>query len=232
MDARTRQSVIFAIFLVSGFAALLYQVVWQRSLFAIYGINIEAVTMVVTAFMLGLGLGSLAGGRLSARPNAAPLRLFAIIEAGIGAFGLVSLPLFHFVGNATVMWPPALVMIATFALLLAPTVLMGSTLPLLVTYLLKSNKNVGRSVGTLYFVNTLGSAGAAFACVLVLLPQLGQMKTTCVAAGFNFVVSALAWKLHRSAEVADRATNKSLEIAEDNAMDDADVPANIEAGAT
>ena len=45
---------LFALFAGSGFAALVYQVVWQRSLFAIYGIHVEAVTVVVTAFMLGL----------------------------------------------------------------------------------------------------------------------------------------------------------------------------------
>ena len=48
----------YALFFISGFPALLYQIVWQRSLFAIYGVNIESVTIVVTAFMLGLGLGS------------------------------------------------------------------------------------------------------------------------------------------------------------------------------
>ena len=57
--------VICTIFFFSGFPALIYQLVWQRSLFAIYGINVESVTVVVTAFMLGLGLGSLAGGFVS-----------------------------------------------------------------------------------------------------------------------------------------------------------------------
>ena len=47
----------------SGFPALLYQIVWQRALFTIYGVNIQSVTVIVTVFMLGLGLGSLAGGR-------------------------------------------------------------------------------------------------------------------------------------------------------------------------
>jgi hypothetical protein len=51
----------------SGFPALLYQIVWQRALFTIYGVNIESVTVIVTIFMLGLGLGSLAGGWLSKR---------------------------------------------------------------------------------------------------------------------------------------------------------------------
>ena len=68
-----------AIFLVSGFAALLYQIVWQRALFAIYGINIEAVTVVVTAFMVGLGVGSLAGGALSRHPRWPALVAWAVI---------------------------------------------------------------------------------------------------------------------------------------------------------
>jgi len=50
------------LFFFSGFPALLYQIVWQRALFTIYGVNIEWVTVIMTVFMLGLGLGSLAGG--------------------------------------------------------------------------------------------------------------------------------------------------------------------------
>src|ERR1700730_6808367 len=49
----------YLFFFFSGFPALLYQTVWQRALFTLYGVNIESVTMVVTAFMLGLGLGGL-----------------------------------------------------------------------------------------------------------------------------------------------------------------------------
>jgi hypothetical protein len=47
------------LFFCSGMPALIYQIVWQRALFAIYGVNSESVTVVVTAFMIGLGLGSL-----------------------------------------------------------------------------------------------------------------------------------------------------------------------------
>jgi len=63
-------SILFSLlFLCSGMPALIYQIVWQRVLFSIYGVNSQSVAVVVTAFMLGLGLGSLAGGRLSARPS-------------------------------------------------------------------------------------------------------------------------------------------------------------------
>src|SRR5512141_2836320 len=92
---------IYAVFLMSGFAALLYQIVWQRALYAIYGINIESVTMVVTAFMLGLGLGSLAGGVVSKDPRRPALLLFSLVELGIGVFGSVSLSVFHAVGEVT-----------------------------------------------------------------------------------------------------------------------------------
>jgi hypothetical protein len=52
----------FLLFFLSGFPALLYQIVWQRALFTIYGVNVESVTVIVTIFMIGLGLGSLAAG--------------------------------------------------------------------------------------------------------------------------------------------------------------------------
>ncbi len=85
---------LYAVFLLSGFAALLYQLVWQRALFTIYGIDITSVTVMVTVFMLGLGVGSLVGGELSRRAPRSALRIFALVELGAGAFGVFSLPLF------------------------------------------------------------------------------------------------------------------------------------------
>src|SRR3954466_12052272 len=79
------------LFFFSGFPALIYQLVWQRALFRIFGVNVESVTIVVTAFMLGLGLGSLAGGLLSKRRGIALLPLLAGIEVMTGVFGLGSL---------------------------------------------------------------------------------------------------------------------------------------------
>src|SRR6266513_941714 len=80
----------YLLFFLSGFPALLYQIVWQRALFTIYGVNIESVTIIVTTFMLGLGIGSLAGGWLSQRRRIALLPLLAAIELATAAFGIVS----------------------------------------------------------------------------------------------------------------------------------------------
>lgn len=188
---------LYVVFSVSGFAALLYQVVWQRALYAIYGINIESVTMVVTAFMLGLGLGSLAGGAVSKDKTRPVLLLFAAVEAGIGVFGLFSLSIFHAVGDATLSMSPAMTGLVTFLLVLLPTMLMGGTLPLLVGYLVRSSGNVGKSVGTLYFVNTLGSALASAAAGLHLLGHFGQTGTVRIAVAMNLVVAAIAYAQHR-----------------------------------
>ena len=139
---------IYAIFLLSGFAALLYQIVWQRALYAIYGINIESVTMVVTAFMLGLGVGSLAGGLVSRDAKRPVLLYFSLVELGIGIFGIASLSVFYGVGNVTLGMGAFPTFIVTFLLVLVPTVLMGSTLPLLVAHLVRENKNAEPSVLT------------------------------------------------------------------------------------
>jgi spermidine synthase len=178
------------VFLVSGFAALIYQVVWQRTLFAIYGVNIESVTIVVTTFMVGLGLGSLAGGRLSLDPGRSLLRTFGALELSIGGFGLFSLKLFHWVGIFTAGRSVLTTLSISFALLLLPTLMMGATLPLLVTDAVRRLHNVGRSVSILYFVNTLGSAFAALATSIYLLGRLGQQATVTLAAALNLIVGS------------------------------------------
>src|SRR6476620_3713202 len=93
------------LFFFSGFPALIYQLTWQRELFRIFGVNIESVTIVVTAFMLGLGIGSLAGGWISKKSGIKLLPLLAAIETATAAFGIVSLNVFEQVGDLVVNWP-------------------------------------------------------------------------------------------------------------------------------
>jgi predicted membrane-bound spermidine synthase len=185
----------YLLFFVSGFPALIYQIVWQRALFAIFGVNIESVTIVVTAFMLGLGLGSLAGGKLS-ESFPAPLALFGVMELGIAAYGIVSLPLFHAVARMSAAAPPLQTGLLSFALVVLPTMFMGATLPLLVAQLVRLSGNVGRSVGILYFVNTLGSAVACFIAAWFTMPQLGMFGSVLSAAALNILVGASVLALY------------------------------------
>ena len=91
---------LYPLFFISGVPALLYQVVWQRALFTIYGTNTESATAVVAAFLLGLGLGAFAGGWAASRWPTRLLIIYGVIEFVIGLFGLVSLQIFR-LGRST-----------------------------------------------------------------------------------------------------------------------------------
>ena len=181
------------LFFVSGIAALIYQVCWQRLLFEAFGVDIESVTIIVSTFMLGLGLGALAGGQLADRYPGQALALFALIELAIGIFGICSPWLIRATGAAAVGGSLGMIAGVNFLLLLFPTVLMGATLPILVTHVVRHYRNIGVSIGLLYFANTLGAAcGAALTGMLVLY-YLGLTASICVAAGLNVLVSAGVW---------------------------------------
>ena len=191
---------LYGVFLVSGFAALVYQVVWQRALFALYGVDIASTTTVVSAFMLGLGVGSWVGGMLAADSRRSALLWFAAFELGIGAFGWVSLPLIHHVGALTAGASGPATFALTFGLVVLPTSMMGATLPLLVSHAVRHLHNVGKSVGMLYFVNTLGSAAAAMLTAVVLLRDYGVNHTLHIAVACNVfagIAILAAWLVAR-----------------------------------
>ncbi len=178
------------LFFFSGFPALIYQLMWQRALFVIFGINIESVTIVVTAFMVGLGLGALLGGALARLRSVPLLLLLALIEALIGAYAVVSLGLFEWTGDAVIHLPLAATAAVAFGLILVPTLLMGATLPVLVGYLARRWRNVGRTVGALYCVNTLGAGFACIVGAVIIFPHFGMHGSVLLASAMNGLVAA------------------------------------------
>lgn len=193
---RSRIRLLCVLFFFSGFPALIYQLTWQRSLFRIFGVNSESVTIVVTAFMVGLGIGSLAGGWLSRRVAVAPLLLLGIIELATAAFGLSSLALFEQVSQHVPDLPLAALATINLLLVLVPTLLMGATLPILVAQLVKSSGRTGSAVGTLYYVNTLGAGAACLVCAFVIFPFLGMQAAVRIAAAINIAVGLGALFAH------------------------------------
>ena len=181
-------SVIVAVFFASGFAALIYQIMWQRALFTIFGINVEAVTVVVTGFLLGLGFGSLSGGWLSRTSTIPLLVLFGLLEIAIGAFGAISLHVFQWAGTRALHLPVIAATAATLFLVIIPALFMGATLPILTQFFVQHVRNVGRSVGLLYCINTFGSAAACFVGAFWLMQLLGMQNSIWVAASINVLV--------------------------------------------
>jgi spermidine synthase len=172
--------------LLSGAAALVYQVLWTRQLTLLLGHTVAAVTTVLATFMGGLALGSALAARTlprtapSARPGA-----YALLEFGIAGCALA----FPFLLRTGL--PP---LVLGVLLLLAPTVLMGATLPLLTALAGARVETAGRVAGTLYAANTLGAVAGSLACVFLLLPRLGIWRSTLLAAALNLAAAALVWR--------------------------------------
>ncbi|HEX5045418.1 MAG TPA: fused MFS/spermidine synthase [Candidatus Polarisedimenticolaceae bacterium] len=196
-----------ALFVVSGACGLVYQVVWTRQLVTVFGVTAFAVSTVLVSFMGGMALGAALLGGVADRVRR-PLRMFALLEGGIGVYALL-LPLL--LRGADVahrglsgMLPDDFVVrsILRFALclllLLPPTALMGATLPALGRGLLQHAGRFGRGLGILYFVNTLGAAAGCWLAGFHLIPALGLFRTTLLAVAGNAAVATTAFLLERS----------------------------------
>ena len=210
-----RTAIAAALFLLSGAAGLLYEVLWSRQLAHPLGGSYPAVVAVLTAFLGGLAAGAALGGRMAARIRR-PLRAYALLEAGIAAWALL-FPLLLDACSPLLGWfyrnladQPALHTAARFAvaaaLLLPPTVAMGATLPVLLRYVVAGGGSVLGGTGLLYGLNTLGAAGGALATGFWILPALGLRGTLFLGAAVNGAVALAAF-------LADRAGAGTAETA-------------------
>ena len=190
---RISETLLLAVFALSGFAALIYQICWQRLLFGAFGVDIESITIIISTFMLGLGCGGLIGGQLADRFNRHLLEIFIGIEIGICVFGALSPQIIPVVGEIFVNSNLVTISVANFLVLLFPTTLMGATLPILVAHMFRKSNSVGLSIGSLYLANTLGAALGAFLSGIVLFIFFTINQTIYMSAGINLVVASLTF---------------------------------------
>lgn len=190
------------LFFLSGFSAVIYQIVWQRTLFALFGSDVESVTIIVSVFMLGLGLGALLG-RFLMRKRQYLLQQFIAIEIVIGLFGIFSLPFAEVLRDEFSQGGHVALVLVSYLLFALPTLLMGATLPILIAYLNERYDSIGQSTGLLYASNTWGSALAAVLTVMVLFALTGQQAATWLAGACNLLTALGA------AIFAPRATQHS-----------------------
>lgn len=190
---KTQNSVLskklMLLFFCSGISAIIYQIVWQRILFASFGTNIESITIIVSVFMLGLGLGSLIGGNMANASEKKLLNYFVFFETSIGLFGLISVQFIEYISHLTFNLGGAWLPLIVFLILVIPTFAMGATLPVLVSFLFKQNKSVGNTVTNLYYINTLGSAVGCIITVCVLFIFCTLQVTIYIAALLNFFIA-------------------------------------------
>ena len=182
---------------------------WQRILALHSGVGIYSVAMIVAAFMAGLGIGSHLGGVWSARlDRRTALGAFALVELAVGAFGAVSCRIYYDVLYLKGGWlyaSPWSAGLMHFLALVAPTALMGMSLPLLVRGMVRDRDSAGRTIGTLYGVNVLGAAAGALVTPWVLIRYFGLDGAVMAAAIGNVVVGVVAFAVRRRMAGGDPA---------------------------
>jgi predicted membrane-bound spermidine synthase len=188
-----RAKLIFfsVLFLGSGAAGLIYEIIWERLLELYFGVTMTSITLIVAAYMAGLGLGSLYGGRIAEKYKST-LMLYGLLELGIGLFGLASPTLIIQIGQATAGSPYWLVFVLSFLLLLIPTFLMGMTLPLLSQAFIHRVDTAGQVIGILYGINTVGAAFGTLLAGYVLIGSFGFGGSISIACALNTGIGLLA----------------------------------------
>jgi|CXWL01.1.fsa_nt_gi predicted membrane-bound spermidine synthase len=204
----------FAMFLISGFAGLVYQVLFSKALALTFGSASTATYTVLATYMGGMALGAWVGGMLAERRRDM-LRLYALCELGIGAFCLATPAIFiaiqeMYVAAAAGLAPDAKILTVLRVVLgalplAAPTILMGMTMPLLARFLGERARSLGISVAILYGANTLGAAFGALMAGYAIIPGLGVGKTILFAAAANLIAAFLALRLQKSQVAAGEA---------------------------
>ena len=201
---KIQNGIAIVCFFLSGFAGLVYEVSWIRKAALTFGSTTFAVSTVLAVFFLGLACGSYLFGRIGQRTSR-PLRLYALIEIGLGLFAMVSPYLLEFTeslygpiyralaGHAVILFVARSVLVSL--VILPPTILMGSTLPLFCRQFVRSDAKVANCVGMLYGVNTLGAAVGCAAAGFFLLPTFGLRLTVQFGAALNVLCGIAVWLL-------------------------------------
>ena len=203
-------TLVYAVCFMSGVAALMYEILWFRSLSLIFGGSHLAVTTTVSVFMLGLAFGSWIAGKMLHRFRNL-LLLYGMLELGVALFAGVFYILM-------IVYPSFYVFMAKFALdsplyltfirvlfaviaMIVPTTLMGATIPILTSLLTKNVRSVGGQLSFLYGFNTLGAvAGTTFAG-LYLLRVFPISRVAVMAIAINVLIGVVSIIMKNNVQV-------------------------------
>jgi spermidine synthase len=201
---------VLCFFVGSGLAALIYEIVWFQLLEFVIGSTAASLAVLLGTFMGGMCIGSLAFARI-VPASWHPLRVYAVIEAGIGLMAILVLyflspaaDLYSKIGSQTAGTGLLMRALLCTAFLLPPTVLMGATLPCAARWAGSTRQGVSR-LGMLYTANL---AGAVFGCLLAgfyLLRSYDMTVATFTAVAINALCATLAFALAFAAPYRARA---------------------------
>jgi spermidine synthase len=195
------RAMILLLFFLSGFTGLVYQIVWMKRLSTVFGVSSYAVATVVTSFMAGFAVGAYVLGKVSDRSRN-PLRLYAILEIGIGCYAFATPFLFDAIAGAhTLIYRnihgsfhtfSLIRFLLSFAILIFPTFLMGGTLPAISRTWIRRIENAGKGTGMLYGLNTFGAVAGCFVAGFYLIRAIGLQQSTFLTVIVNLAIGCIA----------------------------------------
>jgi len=196
----TIQWVVVAGIGISGIAAMIYQIAWTRVLLLSIGSSVYAFSLIVTAFICGLGLGSLIISKFIDRRRDLVLWL-AITQGVIGISALLIVPLLGklpiflaesvFKSSHSFKYIHFAEFAAIFLLILTPTFMMGAAVPMAIKICTTDVKRVGKFFGNVYAVNTLGAIFGSFIAGFLLIPWLGAQNSIFIAVAINIFAAGI-----------------------------------------
>ncbi len=187
---------------VSGFCALALEVLWTRALVFFLDNSTHAFTTILTAFLLGIALGSLViAAFVDTRKRL--LAWLGVMQLAIGVSAALAIPILN---NTTSVFqsmaglpPDALLpwkwmgmrFVKTLSIMLVPTVLMGMAFPVAARICARSVGAVGSTLGSVYAVNTMGGVLGSVAAGFVLIPLIGMQHGILAVAALNLVLGVV-----------------------------------------
>ena len=210
-------------FILSGFAALLYQTAWIRQFAVVFGTSHLAVATVLAAYMAGLAAGAYLISKVS-HLISRPIFTYGLLEAGIAVsalmvpFALEGIRYLQVLSIGGQDLPPSgsgfdqaiFYSLVAFLVLMLPTAFMGATLPLLTRYVVKSESEIGPRVGWLYAVNTIGAVLGSILAGFWLVSAFGLYGTLYVGVFVNLLVFLISAGIEKTFDSNDGAPNRKM----------------------
>lgn len=184
----------------SGFSALMLEIAWTRALSLLIGSTVYAFSMILTAFILGIALGSMIFSKIADKIYD-PLLILAVIQVGIGLTALVAVPVIGYIPfimtglitrfSASFWQLQAFEFAFVLSVIILPTLFMGAAFPLAGRLMTVQREKAGAAIGTLYAFNTIGNIAGSFMAGFVLIPFVGLEKTLFIASLISVMVAIL-----------------------------------------
>jgi spermidine synthase len=193
----------------SGFAGLVYQVCWTRTLTLYVGHSTAAASAVVSAFLGGLACGAAIGGALASRwSRRGALAGYALLEVGVACAALLIpsallalVPVLQraYADGAPGLLFPLVRIAAAFLLVFGPAAALGATFPLAIRWFASAARDRAQATSALYALNTTGAAAGALLAGFVMIPQWGLARTTHAGVAASLLAAAIVGAIARRA---------------------------------